>query len=193
MDQIKKTMLVSPDDIKGSSYVNYNVDDSIVGPSIREAQEIHLQAVLGSNLLYRLQELVYNSIKNQEDNIDDDENALYKELLDDYVQPYLEMKTQAVICLPVSMKIRNYGVAKNSDTNIQSPTVKDVMVAQNRYNTMAAKYATRLSKYLCIHRDDFEELSQTECGCGVFVKPMIGKTFVETGLVLGDSDNGCGC
>lgn len=194
MDKTRNTMFVSPDDVKGASYVNYNVDDSLVGPAIRETQDIHLQSIIGSNLYYRLQELVFAAIQGEEeDTIDTEGNELYKELLEDYVRPYMQQKTQAVLCLPVSLKLRSYGIEKNSDTNLQAAQLREVMAAQNRYNTMSAKYATRLSKYLCLHRDDFPELSESDCKCGVFQPPMIGKTFVETGLVLGNTKNGCKC
>lgn len=193
MDKIKNTMLAAPDDVKAASYVNYNVDDSILGASIRETQEIHLQSIIGSNLFYRLQELVYNAVKGNEDNIDEEANALYKELLDDYVSPYLINKTVAVLCVPLSYKLRNIGVSKSKDDNIDSVSLREVMAVQNRFNTMSATYATQLSKYLCLHKDDFEELAQTQCGCGLFIPAVLGKTFVETGLSLGSTKNGCNC
>ena len=193
MDNVKKIMLVSPEAVKSGSYVNFNVDDGVVGTSIREGQQIHLQSVIGSNLLYRLQQLVYNKKEGLEDDIDDDANWVYKELLDDYVQPYLVNKVQALICVPVSFKVRNLGVVRTKDTNVDGPTLREVMAVQNRYNTMAAKYATYLSKYLCAHRAELPELDETDCGCGVFVPPVIGKVFVETGLVLGGTKNGCEC
>lgn len=193
MDKVKNTFLISPNDVKAGSYINYNVDDSMLAPAIREASDIHLQAIIGSNLYYRLQELVYNHIMGAEDSIDDNDNALYKELLDDYVHPYLTMKTQAVLCLPISIKIRNYGLAKDGDTNINQAQLSEVMASQTRYNTVAAKYATQLSKYLCLHKQDFPELEETSCGCGLFIPAVLGKTFVETGLVLGTTENGCNC
>lgn len=195
MDDKKKVMLVGPDAVKSGSYVNYNVDDGVIGASIREGQEIHLQSIIGSNLLYRLQELVYNSLKGNADSIDDDENEIYKTLLDDYVEPYMVNKVQALICVPVSFKVRNLGVSKNSDTNTNAPTLQEVMAVQKRYNTMAARYATYLSKFLCIHRSELPELDEgNTCGCGDFVKPVIGKMFVETGLVLGSTEgSGCDC
>ena len=194
MDPKKKVMLVSPDEVKSATYVNYNVDDGVIGASIREGQEIHLQEIVGSNLLYRLQELVYNAVNEETDNIEDDENEIYKTLLDEYVQPYLVNKVQALICVPVSFKVRNLGVVKNSDTNTNAPTLQEVMAVQKRYNSMAARYATYLSKFLCIHKDEIPELSEgADCGCGNFVPPMIGKTFVESGLVLGSTKNNCGC
>lgn len=193
MATIKNTMLVSPDDVKGATYTNYNVDDALVGPTIREAQEIHLQSIIGSNLFYRLQALVFNQIMGNTDAIDDEENAEYKTLLDEYIQPYLVNKAQALLCVPASFKLRNLGVTKTSDDNIQQVTLKEVMAVQRRFNEMAAKYATYLSKYLCAHKEDFEELGQSECGCGLFVPPVLGKTFVHNGLVLGSTKNGCKC
>lgn len=193
MTNIKNVMLISVDDLKGGSYINYNVDDSLVAPTIRETQEVHLQSIIGSNLFYRLQELVYNEIKQEPDAINDVENALYKELLDEYVQPYLNAKCQAVLCLPLSYKMRNIGVAKTDDENISTSALREIMTMQRRFNELAAKYATYLSKYLCVHKDDFEELKQTECGCGLFVPAVLGKTFVETGLVLGSTKNKCNC
>lgn len=193
MENVKNIMLISPDTIKAASYVNYNVDDGTVGASIREGQEIHLQSIIGSNLLKRLQQLVLNAVEYEEDNIDSDENLLYKQLLDDYIEPYLTNKVQALLCVPLSLKIRNLGIVKTGDTNVNTPSLKEVMALQTRFNGMAAKYATYLSKYLCAHKDDFPELSQGDCGCGVFVPPILGKTFVETGLVLGSTKNGCNC
>lgn len=193
MDKVKRTFFISPDDIKGSSYVNYNLSDDLLGKAIRETQEVHLQAIIGSNLYYRLQELVFNAIQDSGDTIDDEGFEAYKELLDDYVQPYLEEKTQAVLCVPATYKLRNFGVAKNSDTNIESPSLRDVMALQKRFNTSSAKYATRLSMWLCANKDAFPELSETSCGCGIFVPAVLGKKFVATGLVLGDTRNKCNC
>lgn len=191
---VNKVMMISPDDIKAATYINYNVNDRTLGQSIRETQEIHLRTIIGSNLYRRLQELILAAINNETgDTIDSDENALYKELLDDYIHPFLEAKTCAVICLPISLKIRNYGVAKNSDTNIQAPSLKEIMALQKRYNTISAKYATLLSHYLCAHKEDFIELTQTTCDCGDFIPAELGKTYVECGLVLGDTKNGCKC
>lgn len=152
-----------------------------------------MQAIIGSNLYYRLQELVFNAIQDSGDTIDDEGFEAYKELLDDYVQPYLEEKTQAVLCVPATYKLRNFGVAKNSDTNIESPSLRDVMALQKRFNTSSAKYATRLSMWLCANKDAFPELSETSCGCGIFVPAVLGKKFVATGLVLGDTRNKCKC
>ena len=185
-------MLISPDAIKGSTYIQNNVDDGMVGSAIREAQDIHLQSIIGSELMYRLQTLVLNAIEDKSDSIDDDANECYKDLLDDYIAPYLEAKTEAVLVLMAAYKTRNLGLIHASDTNLNAPSMDDVLKLQQRYNGVAAKHATALSKYLCINKSCFPELSN-DCGCVPFVKPQIGKTFVHTGLWLGGKGSDCCC
>lgn len=192
MDKTRKVMLISPDAIKGSTYIQNNVDDGMVGSAIREAQDIHLQSIIGSELMYRLQTLVLNAIEDKSDSIDDDANECYKDLLDDYIAPYLEAKTEAVLVLMVAYKTRNLGLIHASDTNLNTVPMDDVLKLQQRYNGVAAKHATALSKYLCINKSCFPELSN-DCGCVPFVKPQIGKTFVHTGLWLGGKGSDCCC
>ena len=192
MDKTRKVMLISPDAIKGSTYIQNNVDDGMVGSAIREAQDIHLQSIIGSELMYRLQTLVLNAIEDKSDSIDDEANECYKDLLDDYIAPYLEAKTEAVLVLMVAYKTRNLGLIHASDTNLNSVPMDDVLKLQQRYNGVAAKHATALSKYLCINKSCFPELSN-DCGCVPFVKPQIGKTFVHTGLWLGGKGSDCCC
>ena len=192
MDKTRKVMLISPDAIKGSTYINNNVSDNLLGSAIREAQDIHLQSIIGSELMYRLQTLVLNAIEEKPDTIDDEGNEYYKDLLDSYIAPYLEAKTEAVLVLMTAYKTRNLGLIHASDTNLNAPSMDDVLKLQQRYNGVAAKHATALSKYLCVNKSCFPELSNT-CGCVPFVKPQIGKTFVHTGLWLGGKGSDCCC
>lgn len=188
---IKNTMLISPSTVKASTYLTNNVDDGMVGAAIREAQEVHLQSIIGSELLYRIQELVYNAITGNTDTIDDAENECYKNCLDNYITPYMEQKVQAVLVLMVAYKTRNLGVIHASDTNLNAPSMDDVLAVQQRYNGVAARYATALSKYLCQNKACFPELTSEGCNCTPYVAPQIGKTFVHTGLWLGGKNNIC--
>ena len=187
----KDIMLVSPNTVKAGSYITNDVSDEIIGSSIREVQDIHLQSIVGSNLLNALQTLVYNKMKNLEDTIDDDKNEAYKTLLDDYVTPYMVNKVQAAICLPITFKIRNMGVIQNSDTNVNKSYLSDIYAVQRRFNTMADRYATFLSMFLCERFSDFPELKETSCGCGAFVPAQVGKRFVNVGLNLDKGGKPC--
>lgn len=193
MNKIKNVILEAPDDVKAATYLSNNVDDKMLGAALRETQNIHLQSIIGSNLLYRLQELIFNAIEGAEDNIDSAENSDYKVLLEDYVHPYIESKVQAVLPLMITYKTRNLGVTKASDDNIGYTSMDEVYAVQRRYNAVSAKYATLLSKYLCTNRESFPELDAPDCGCVPFVAPIIGKTFVDVPLNLGSTKNNCHC
>lgn len=191
--EIKDIMLTSPNAVKAGSYITNEVSDEMIGNSIRETQEIHLNEIVGSVLLRRLKELVFNKMKGYEDDIDSAENAEYKTLLDEYVEPYMVAKTQAMICTPITLKIRNMGVVYNSDQNVNNNGKDNAYTAQRRFNVLADQCATRLSMYLCSHKSDFPELSENDCGCGVFTRPLIGRRFVSVPLNLGQKRGNCCC
>lgn len=189
--EIKDIMLTSPVAVKAGSYITNEVSEETIGASIREAQESHLNEIVGSVLLQRLKELVYNKMKGNVDAIDEPENANYKELLDDYVEPYLIAKTQAMICMPITLKIRNMGVIYNSDQNVNNNGLENAYAAQRRFNVLADQCATRLSMFLCKRKSDFPELSEGDCGCGIFTRPLIGRRFVSVPLNLSQKGNNC--
>lgn len=191
--KIKDVLLEAPDDIKAATYIDTNVDDKTISAALRETQESFLIKITGTNLYRRLQELVFNAIEGNDDNIDSVENEAYKTLLDDYVQPYIEAKIQAIMPFPITYKTRNLGLTKADDDNVKSADVNDIAFAQRRYNTIADQRATDLSFYLCNNRDSYPELVMPDCKCGLFYPPILGKRFANTALWLGSLDNKCGC
>ena len=123
----KDVMLIAPDDVKSATYINYNVDDANLAPAIRETQEVWLQSIIGTRLYNRVLELVFNSIQETEDTIDDEANVMYKDLLDNYIIPFLNAKVQAVLVLPDSYPTRNMGVVHPSDTNLNAEQQANVL------------------------------------------------------------------
>lgn len=191
--EYRKTLLISPNDCKTNSLINYNVDDSIVAESISISQEIYLKEIIGSELFKSLQRLLYNAINGIEDNIDEPANAHYAELLDEYVKPYLSKKSQQEILNRIQFKIRNIGVAKNSDSNIQTATLDEIKKLMDFYDVEVCKYAEWLSKFLCKNKADYKELSNvSECSCGDYEKAQLNKKFHPINLHLG-TNNKCGC
>jgi hypothetical protein len=191
--EIRDIMLTAPNSVKAGSYITNDVSDEMIGASIREAQDIHLQSIIGSNLLERLKTLVFNYMNGGRDKISDQKNVAYKDLLDGYVEPYLIAKTQALICVPITFKIRNMGVVYNTDTNVNNNGLEQAYAAQRRFNTLADQRATKLSMYLCSNKDSFPELFQGDCGCSDYVRPLIGRRFVNVHLNLGNKQGDCCC
>lgn len=161
----KQVMLISPDDVKAQGELNYNVDDTVIGASIRVSQNVYLRDVIGDALLNRLQELVWNAIDGGDDTIEDEENVAYKTLLDDYISPVLAYKVSSEICARISLKIRNMGVVKNSDTNVQATSLQEIIYLKETNDTLFNDALNRMVDFICQNKAAFPE-SDFVCGCG---------------------------
>lgn len=155
-----KTFLVSPNDVKAASTINYNVDDADVARAIRVAQNTYLRGIIGDTLLSKLQELI------EKGTIDSTGNESYADLCDIYCSEYLIAKANAEICVPISLKIRNIGVSQDSDTNINAETLDGIKSLYNYYETEACEKANRLIDFLKANKAAFPELDNAECVCG---------------------------
>ena len=194
MNNFRNTLLISVKELKsnGTLFSN-NVDDGYLNSTIITCQEVYLEQVTGTALYHKLQELVYNQITGETDGIYAPGNEAYKELLEEMVKPYLKARATVDILYPVSYKIRNMGVMKSSDTNLQNADMSDIKYLEKQYLTYVAEYEQRLSKYLCANKEKFEELSSDVPE--YFDQPSLGKDYAnECGLWLGSKkNNSCGC
>lgn len=194
MNNFRNTLLISVKELKsnGTLFSN-NVDDGYLNSTIITCQEVYLEQVTGTALYHKLQELVYNQITGETDGIYAPGNEAYKELLEEMVKPYLKARATVDVMYPIAYKIRNSGVMRNSDTNLQPADMNDIKYLEKQYNTYVSEYEQRLSKYLCDNKELFPELEADVPS--YFDKPNLGKDYAnECGLWLGSKkNNSCGC
>ena len=193
-NNFRTTLLISAKELKNNGTIlSGNIDDNYLSSTIVTCQEVYLEQITGTALYHKLQMLVYNQITGQEDGIYDPGNEDYRELLEEMVKPYLKARATVDILYPVSYKIRNMGVMKSSDTNLQNADMSDIKYLEKQYLTYVAEYEQRLSKYLCANKEKFEELSSDVPE--YFDQPSLGKDYAnESGLWLGSKKNkSCGC
>lgn len=194
MNNFRNTLLISVKELKsnGTLFSN-NVDDGYLNSTIITCQEVYLEQVTGTALYHKLQELVYNQITGEPDGIYAPGNEAYKELLEEMVKPYLKARATVDVMYPIAYKIRNSGVMRNSDTNLQPADMNDIKYLEKQYNTYVSEYEQRLSKYLCDNKELFPELEADVPA--YFDKPNLGKDYAnECGLWLGSKkNNSCGC
>ena len=193
-NNFRTTLLIYAKELKNNGTILYgNIDDNYLSSTIVTCQEVYLEQITGTALYHKLQMLVYNQITGQEDRIYDPGNEDYRELLEEMVKPYLKARATVDILYPVSYKIRNMGVMKSSDTNLQNADMSDIKYLEKQYLTYVAEYEQRLSKYLCANKEKFEELSSDVPE--YFDQPSVGKNYAnESGLWLGSKkNNSCGC
>ena len=193
-NNFRTTLLISAKELKNNgTIISGNIDDNYLSSTIVTCQEVYLEQITGTALYHKLQMLVYNQITGQEDGIYDPGNEDYRELLEEMVKPYLKARATVDILYPVSYKIRNMGVMKSSDTNLQNADMSDIKYLEKQYLTYVAEYEQRLSKYLCANKEKFEELAADVPA--YFDSPSLGKDYAnESGLWLGSKKNKtCGC
>ena len=179
MTDYKNVMLISPQKVKSYGVINLNVNESEVGNAIRISQNIYLQDIIGTDLVEHVQELVYNKVKGTGSSIDDEENEAYKVLLDDYLVPVLVYRTAVELCTLMTLKIRNMGVVKNSDTNVQATSAGDVKYMAEYYETFFYDAVNKLMDFLCENKEAYAEVPDGFCTCSS--KPR----YARTGLWLG--------
>lgn len=193
-NNFRTTLLISAKELKNNGTIlSGNIDDNYLSSTIVTCQEVYLEQITGTALYHKLQMLVYNQITGQEDGIYAPGNEDYRELLEEMVKPYLKARATVDILYPVSYKIRNMGVMKSSDTNLQNADMNDIKYLEKQYLTYVAEYEQRLSKYLCANKEKFEELAADVPA--YFDSPSLGKDYAnESGLWLGSKKNkSCGC
>lgn len=171
-------MLISPNKVKASNIINLNVSDNEIGNAIRISQNVYLVDIIGLPLVEKLQELVYNKIKGLPDSIDDQENEKYKVLLDEYVTPVLVYRTAVELCVFLTLKIRNAGVVKNSDTNVNATSPEEMKYLKDYIDAFHYDAVNKMVAFLCENSKAYPE-NKFDCGCGD--KPL----YARTGLYLG--------
>ena len=193
-NNFRTTLLISAKELKNNGTIlSGNIDDNYLSSTLVTCQEVYLEQITGTALYHKLQMLVYNQITGQPDGIYAEGNEDYRELLEEMVKPYLKARATVDILYPVSYKIRNMGVMKSSDSNLQNADMSDIKYLEKQYLTYVAEYEQRLSKYLCANQDKFEELAADIPS--YFDQPSLGKEYAnDGGLWLGSKKKrGCGC
>lgn len=160
-----------------------NISDNVAGqyllPSLREAQEIRLQAIIGTALLDKLKSLQADGT------LEASENAQYLALVE-RMQYYLAYTTVAMLVEKMTYKITNFGVVKSADENLQVASAVEVSNTKEYYQGKADFYAYRLQGFLIENRRDYPELSECQCNkirshlytastCGIFLGGARGK------------------
>ena len=151
-----KVLFCSEKYIKDNSNLNDNAFGKNLLPAIRQAQDVYCQQIIGSTLYHKLIELV------DAGTIGEPENALYKELLDEYVRDYILYQTLVQIVPMLSVKLSNYGATLSSDQYLVNLSQGDAELIEKEYSNLADFYARRLQQFIL---DNCDGLNVDVCTC----------------------------
>lgn len=149
---INDILLTSPDFIRSATQVSDNLQDKYIFESIREAQDIELQDVLGTNLLEALKNYV----------ADNNIPGKYQVLLDK-CQWFLCYLTVSNLVMATTYKINNIGLNTTTDDNVQILSVNGTLKLRDYYQKKADHYRLLLQNFLLDHRNDYPELNESQC------------------------------
>lgn len=184
-------LLISEDYIKSTTNISDNIANDYLLPSIKLAQDIDLESTIGTQLLHKLQKLVFdNDISNQE-------NAMYKLLLDNYIQPYLAYSTIQHIVPTVAYKLVNQGIVRTDDEKSYNVTSNEVDKVVDYYNHIANTFKKRLQLFLIANYNNFTELLNwksiadiranlySAAGCNLSLGGPRGKSIFNPSYLMG--------
>ena len=150
---MKNVLLTSPEFIRLNSNISDNCNSKVLATAIRETQEDELQEIIGQLLFEKLQDLVESG------NIDNPDNAIYKEILDK-AQMFIVYKVIAEVTMMFSFKIDNAGVVQTRDEFMDNVGIDDTLTIKSHYNTKASHYAYLLQNFLMEHLGEIPELTK---------------------------------
>ena len=184
-------LLISEDYIKSTTNISDNIAGDYLLPAIKLAQDIDLESTIGTQLLEKIQKLVYdNDISNQE-------NSNYKLLLDNYIQPYLAYATIKHLTPTVAYKLANQGVIRTDDEKSYNITSNEVDKVADYYNHLSNFYKKRLQMFLISKYNSFTELLNwksladiranlySAAGCNVNLGGPRGKSIFNPSILMG--------
>ena len=155
---MNKILVISEDTIRTYSEISENVWGKSLLPAIRTAQDIELQGILGSCLYKKILSLIGDG------SIQLDANIAYKDLLDEYVTPFMIEQVIADLIPIIGSKIANIGVYASSDEYVNNVPADEVDRLKYSHQVKADHYAKRMQTFLKANRQAFPELNNCKCG-----------------------------
>ena len=184
-------LLISEDYIKSITNISDNLANDYLLPSIKLAQDVDLEGTIGTQLLEKIQELIYNN------DISNQENEMYKLLLDKYIQPYLAYCTIQHLVPTVAYKLVNQGIVRTDDEKSYNVTSNEVDKLIDYYSHLSNTYKKRLQLFLIANYNEFPELLNwksiadiranlySAAGCNVNLGGPRGKSIFNPSYLMG--------
>lgn len=133
-------LIMSVNMLKSRTPVHSNIDDKLIYPEIKLAQDMYIHPILGSAL--------YNKIINDINVSGTPLGASYVTLVDDYVLDTLQNYVLAALPDVLSYQFWNKGMIRKQGDNTELPSMSELMDLSNKYIKKAEWYAERLRQYL---------------------------------------------
>jgi hypothetical protein len=134
----KNILMISVDMLKERTSLHDNVDEKLIYPEIKAAQDIYLVPLLGTAL--------FNKIINDIDN--GNLSGKYKELVDDYLIDTLCNYVLSELPDGINYQYSNKGVQTKTTDSSNTPSMSEMYSIVAKYKNRAEHYEKRAMMYL---------------------------------------------
>jgi len=172
--------MLSVDDLKSYSTIDYSVEDKLLENSIYDAQKIDLQAIIGTRLYKALEtKIISGSISGE---------TAYKTLLDDYIFDVILKASQSRALMFIFAKIRNKGVMEQNSDNSNPVDITILNKMRDEIQNDFEYFSNKLKDYLCDYVDTYPEYKDyNPDGLSSYDTPNKQDSYF-TGIYLGDTE-----
>jgi len=167
-------LFISEQVLKDRSLLQDNVDPKLIKPTIKQAQDMYIEPILGTGIYRELQEQI----------ADNDVSQLNKTLLDNYITDCLCWFVASEMVMSLGYKLTNKNVLKKTSENSETSSISDLFDLMNYYKNKGEWYAQRITNYLCENNTDYPLYDNPGTGVDI-IQP--NSTSYSTGMYLGDT------
>lgn len=133
--------IISEQKIKSFTALHENISVDDILPYILQAQDIHLQTILGSQF--------YSEIKTSV--IESSMSSTNTDLIDEFIAPFLLNAAMLQMVPFMYMRMRNKGILKGSAEDATSADLKDIVFYKDAIRSTVDFYAERLRRELVLN------------------------------------------
>lgn len=135
----KNILMLSVDVLKDRTSIHDNIDEKLIYPEIKMAQDMFIHPILGTAL--------YDKIINDIDTTGTTTGD-YKTLLDNYIIDTLMYYVLAALPEALSFQFWNKGIVRKQGDSTELPSMSELLDISDRYKAKAQWYGERLALYL---------------------------------------------
>jgi hypothetical protein len=132
-------LMISVEMIKARTGIHENIDEKLIFPEIKAAQDMYIHPALGTAL--------YDKILT-DINASGTTTGQYKTLLDNYIVDALIYYTIAQLPEALSFQFWNKGVVRKQGDSTELPSMTELLEISDKYMQRAVFYRERLVRYL---------------------------------------------
>jgi|TARA_R100001530_G_scaffold83509_1_gene58252 hypothetical protein len=153
-----EVLLINRADIMRITGLSGNIDEDKILPHVMTAQDIHLQPIIGTNLMQKVKDLI------EDDELDDAGNEYYATLENTYITPTLVYLVMWDFLPFLQYEISNGGINQHTTENGISASEENMNMLIKKFKDKAEFYGNRMSDYICDNSSEFPEISAAITG-----------------------------